>query len=263
MGSFVSEWRTVVSSKVVSSGNGVFNPLTPAMNSTSARYARFAVELQGVVSCEVLVGAQYSNDGVTWSGADALGWDAGNKTWVAAEIWTYGDTFVHLTTPDVGEKLFVRFGVFARSTSTAIVRNAQVRLKVDLRPVAGARTLAVGPMVVASGTSTATVRFYAMTEAMPTDGIVSMRGTWEMQAETGATKIRGAYQTSEDGVTGWSASTPIRASWQSADGFNYGTTFVNTDLNSKGFIRFGMDVSSDANERDMCQASLRVDLRGE
>lgn len=262
MKSFVTPWATVASSKS-SSGDGLFNPLTPWMDSTGIRFVRFAVDVQGRFDCNVCVGVEWSEDGITWNPANgqAVGWDGGTATWKSTEGWTYGNGYVD-TSALSKNLLFIRFGVYARTSSGTTVRNAQVRLRCDLRPVNGAHTYAAGPLEIASGTN-ATPRFYAMTQAIPTQSLNKVRGSWRMDGDTGGADIRGAYQTSDDGVT-WSAATALDATYLSADGPWYNSSgFTTVDFSASTYVRFGMQIKQSASAREMCQASLRVDVRND
>lgn len=262
MSSFITSRMTVASSKSTS-GNGVFNGLTPPLNSTNFEQVRFGIDVEGRHNCNVRVGVAWSNDGVIWNPtfAESVAWDNGVANWKSTEGWSYGDGYISLSALTYS-MLFLRFGVFARSASGSVVRNAQVRLKVDAQPVPGARTLAAGPLVIASGT-TSTPRFYAMTEAISTSNIVKVRAAWEMTFQTGGAETVPAYQTSDDGVTWGSATALAGSTYLTTDSYYVGLWETpSPSLSGQNYIRFGMFIRTSAGSRDMCQASLRIDTRG-
>lgn len=185
------------------------------------------------------------------------------RTWETSGLH-YGKNYVALSSLTY-EMLFVRFGLFARSAeSNDVVRNAIGQVGVDAVPVAGARTLSTGPMVVASPPNSTGSRFYAMTQTLGTREVGTVRCAWEVTMNTGDAEATPAYQVSVDGVD-WETPTAVPGGlpWYGSIGYYVGT-FSSSLVSLIGdyrFIRFGVLVRTTDSSRDMMQVALRVDVR--
>ncbi len=108
----------------------IFSALTGDLSVNDYESARIAIEVQDLSNAtdvEVARGVQYSNDGISWDAASAIG------AYTSTEGWDYGAAYVSLN----GAKRFARYGIMTRQTSGAggsNNENVRVNLDIDLKP---------------------------------------------------------------------------------------------------------------------------------
>lgn len=252
-------WQQIATSGSTS-GNGLFMALTGAMSSVGLGSVQLTLEQSGVVGGEVKPAVQYSDDGVSWSAGNVKdlwsSWETADR--VAEATW-------HTIPPSGADRPFVRFGVRARrATSGSAFESHSVRLLIRAQPIAAARTVKAGPMVVATGDGA--TEFRPMTDPMPLRNIAKVRYTWRNDGSTPACQTLPAYEVSSDGII-WTGLATSAHTTLEGDGLQYPNSTVDWEdvTDDEEFVRFGVQVSRGAGALDveMCTCTMRIDLRGE
>lgn len=230
---------------------GVFTPMTDPMNSNDIIEIRARIWGEsGVTSPEVLLAVQFSDDGLTWPDAPI----ATGSTWLSlpSAAWNYTafdewvDIFNDGSFASATKRLFVRFGLIAKSNASQNPGFGLARLEIELKDVAS-RTLISGPVAVNTKGSTSAAAF-GFTEWMETTAAVYGRATLEVVGTTdpGEVEVKPIYQLANDldDPSTWSADDRIgSAAYRSSIGITFGTSYnsfmATAAPPSARFIRFG------------------------
>ncbi|MBW2253165.1 MAG: hypothetical protein JRI25_01045 [Deltaproteobacteria bacterium] len=164
--------------------DGLWNPMTPAMNSAQFRFCHFGIWVAGEDNAEMVPGFEFSSDGLSWDGGISVDPDAtGEGPQAVSDGWNYYDSdwdkdIYHETTP----KIFVRFGIFADITTASDLRPVQAELLVEADPVVS-NTITNPWMLVYADNS---ARIFPLTASIPvTEDIGEARACIEVAAESG------------------------------------------------------------------------------
>ena len=236
----------------------LFNAMTPAMSTVDMKEARFAVWLSGLGLLKVKVGVQFSNDGITWDAAGTVTVAGG---FASAIGWTFDSNWIDLTAVSgTTQRLFVRFGVQAYTTSGTATEGGQAELRIQVKPKAG-NTITVGP--VRAWCTGSSAIFIPLSEPIPSEAIGEIRGSVEMLASSTDLGIKCAWRQADTPsvLADWSSSTSFGTEVTS-DGIQYGTTFSTPSVTKK-YVQFGVDArnTAAASVIEACQATIRVDYR--
>ncbi len=251
----------------------LFTPMTGPMNSNDIREVRFRVRgaASALSSPYVKPGMQFSDDGVKWTDPGvALNYSfapllTNDWDWTSFESWL--DIFASTAT----ERLFVRFGLVAKSASGTLAGAAQADMVIEMNHVS-AETFVGGPKLVAGSGKGATANpvFWPLTDWVRSTEAVKARSSIEiLQLSSVSTiKIASGCQVGDD-LTDPSTWTTTALSNYVAKGVMsmFGTSYA--DINSgvpptEAWIRFGVFAEhqgSGGNEPGQAVVQLRIDTR--
>jgi len=160
----------------------VWNPMTQALPSAQVKYAKYAIYVAGEDNATVTPGLQFSPDGVEW---DAAVQTYSNVQPVSDGVWNFDDTnwnFADIATGTT-QKAFVRFGIWANTSSDTGVRPFQANLMVEYKPVIANTIVTPWATVYADSTDP---RNFMLTQALPvTEDFGEVRYSWEIASEVG------------------------------------------------------------------------------
>lgn len=258
-------------------GTQVFTPMTEAMDANAFRKVRFRLwgAAQAPASIEVYVAVQFSDNGVDWEfGSNppvSLGYSGTllTETW----NWTSFDTWKDVFGVSGTKRLFVRFGLLAKSASASRPGSAQAQLRVESELVPGGTLASESKLVASNDDKDPSLGvFWPLTRWVRTLECVSVRRALEVIAVTGTNvEVATAFQYGNNLKDPGSWGTPQRLT---SGAYHVGETIVYPEqyYNVSGgsmpddaeHVRFGVFVRrNNSGGRGAAIVRLRVDYRDE
>lgn len=179
----MSSFRTGVQDLISDSDgtNGIYNPMTPALNSTRFKTVRCRLLTYGTGGVQVQPYVEYSDDGVNWSSGDRDVLDSlvtpTDGTLYTPSGWSSTDIYGAGFSP----KPFVRFGLYSKSTTSGDPRAFQAALEVTgVERVAWATIPFERQLVFTSGAADHT---FAITPLLDAAEFDEARASVELESE--------------------------------------------------------------------------------
>jgi hypothetical protein len=250
---------------------GVWNPITRALSSAELKTVRFRVATFGVTgNTQILPGLQWSDDGVNWTSAAAAftgdSWLSATDGWDFTAFQEWRDIWTNPSSPT--KRLFVRFGLFVRSSHSAVANvSADAELIVEAAPVI-AGTLVTPPTRVAVADSGTWV-VWRLSDWMPSAGLNGVRVTASLEGVVTPVQWEEILIQADDpmDLSTWSnLSFKGGTTTTSSSGIVYGSTFTELSgatLPTKRYVAFAIKVRQVSGlAYAPLTMTLRVDARG-
>jgi hypothetical protein len=271
--------------------DAVFYPLTAPMRTSIGMKVRFVLWLNAD-GVRVAPGLQFSYDGIHWLTSDGtmlgiagtfLDDDPPTQAWISAADRTYIPGWFTLPlgfsnygdAPNPLETLppYVRFGVFACTTSGTVARGGVASLQVEVQQAGEVGRVSAAGVGIPTEGGTATL-FTPLTGTVSATQAAYARVSWQIDGDSGVINTGGkvrtwpGYQTTIDGGLSWSSPTAL-TQWgdQEGNGVVYpeGFALIGNTVGPEGGVRFGLFTeniggSSDTAVRTVL-ASLLVEWR--
>lgn len=246
----------------------LWNPSPLVLPTAALTEAVFGVYLAGVGTSskiEIGPGIQYSDDGVTFDTAVAVGLVAGPpiiyRTSTAG--WSFSDTAQTLPPSPATERRFARLGVFTENTGVGDVnyQGGRARVRIDVPAMAYAQSLTYPLRRVFA--YDASYQFFDVTGWMRAEDAARVRVALEVYGSTGGVDLAVGYQecNKPDVTSDITAATYFTTPKVGGDGIVYSTVWEALPQ-TRGHVRIGIGAKTSAGATKAALAALRLDLRG-